>query len=130
MLDASVGVKWFRNEPGSAEARELLRAHGRGEMTIAVPSLFVYEFAGVATRCLSAEEIRELWGRFLEWRINVREIGDVLVRDAFDIRDRYGCTLYAAVSPALSIQLDAPLYSADRKAHGGMPGTILLDGSG
>jgi len=126
VLDASVGVKWFREEPGSAEARALLRAHGAGELRIAVPSLFVYEFASVATRFLTADEARELWERFLAWRISVREVGDSLMRDAFDMRDRYGCALRDAISPALAAQLGATLYSADRRAHGGMPDTVII----
>ena len=126
VLDASVGVKWFRDEPGSAEARALLRAHGSGEVRIAVPSLFVHEFAGVATRFLDAEEVRELWARFLDWRIHVREVSDSLMRDAFALRDRYGCTLYDAISPALAVQLGATLYSADRRAHGGIPDVVIF----
>ena len=126
VLDASVAVKWFRDEPGSAQAREVLRAHGAGDLTIVVASLFVYEFLGVATRFLSAKEARELWSRFLGWRLHVREVGDSLASDALDVRDRYGCSLYDAVSPALAGQLDAPLYSADRRAHGDVPGVVLL----
>ncbi len=126
VLDASVGVKWFRDEPGSAEARALLRAHGAGEVRIVVPSLFVYEFASVASRFLTGDEVRELWRRFLDWRISVRELGDSLMRDAFDIRDRYGCAVYDAVSSALAAQLGATLYSADRRAHGGMPDVVIL----
>ncbi|MDF1542065.1 MAG: type II toxin-antitoxin system VapC family toxin [Anaerosomatales bacterium] len=126
VLDASVGVKWFRDESGSAEARAMLRSHGSGEIRIVVPSLFVYEFAGVATRLLQLDEARDLWARFLDWRISVREVGDSLMRDAFDIRERYGCTLYDALSPALAAQIGATLCSADRRAHGGMPGAVII----
>jgi predicted nucleic acid-binding protein len=126
VLDASVGVKWFRDEPGSAEARELLRAHGAGEVVIVVPSLFVYEFVAVATRLLAPEQARELWTRFVAWRIHVREVGDRLIGDALDVRFAHGCSLYDAVAPALAAQLHAPLYSANRRAHGGVEGAILL----
>lgn len=126
VMDASLGVKLFRMEDGSREARELLAAHGRGDVTIVVPSLFVYEFMGVAARYLHAEESHELWRRFLEWRINVREIGDVLMRDAIGVRERYGCSLYDAFAPALAAQIKAPLYSSDRRAHGAWPGAVIL----
>ena len=63
VLDASVAVKWFRSEPGSDDARELLRRHGSGDVVITVPSLFVYEFAGVAFRLLDPGERDELWRR-------------------------------------------------------------------
>ncbi len=126
VLDASVAVKWFRTEPGTAEARQLLEAHADGDLVIVVPSLFVYEFIGVASRYLSAAETKELWRRFLGWRIHVREVGDSLMRDALDIQERYGCALYDAVAPALAAELEAPLYSADRRAHGSWPGAVFV----
>jgi predicted nucleic acid-binding protein len=130
VLDASVAIKWFRDEPGSVEARKILRAHGAGDLTIVVPSLFVYEFLGVATRLLKQEESRELWRRFLGWRLQVREVGQSLMGDALGIRELYGCSFYDAVAPALAGQLGAPLYSADRRAHGAVPGVVLLDEAG
>jgi predicted nucleic acid-binding protein len=91
-----------------------------------VPSLFVYEFAGVATRLLDPGERDELWRRFLSWRIVVREVGDGLMSDSMRIADRLGCSLYDAVAPALAESLDAPLVSADRRAHALWPGVTLL----
>jgi predicted nucleic acid-binding protein len=126
VLDASVGVKWFRDEPGSEQAREILAAHGRGEVTIVVPSLFVYELMGVAARFLGEDDVRELWRRFLTWRIHVREIGDSLITDSLAVRHKLGCSLYDAVAPALADQLQAKLYSADERAHGGWPGVEVV----
>ena len=126
VLDASVAIKWFRNEPGTMEARQLLEAHADGDLVIVVPSLFVYEFIGVASRYLSAAETKDLWRRFLGWRIHVREVGDSLMRDSLEIQERYGCALYDAISPSLAAQLEAPLYSADRRAHGSWPGVVFV----
>lgn len=126
VLDASVGVKWLRNESGSAEAVELLRAHGRGDVTIVVPSLFAYEVMAVATRVLGPDDAAEFWDRFLTWHIHVRQIGDALMRDALEARMRLGCSLYDAFAAALAQQLDARLYSADAVAHGGWPGVVIL----
>lgn len=126
VLDASVGVKWFRDEAGSTEARELLHRHGTGEITLSVPSLFVYEVMGVAARTLEGPDLEELWVRFLEWRIKVAELDDGLMRRALGVRARTGCTLYDAVAPALAERLGAPLYSADRSAHGSYPGVVIL----
>jgi predicted nucleic acid-binding protein len=127
VLDASVGVKWFRDESGSGEARALLAEHGRGEITIVVPSLFVYEFVAVATRTLSTEQTTRLWEHFLTWRVHVRTVGDRLVQDAIEMKKRLECTLYDAVAPALARSLRAPLYSADRRAHGRGEGVVFVD---
>jgi predicted nucleic acid-binding protein len=126
VLDASVGVKWFRDEPGSDHARALLKAHGAGEITIVVPSLFVYELMNVAARCLDPQDLVGFWERFLAWRIPVRSVGDDLVRASIAARATLGCSLYDAVAPALAAELDAPLYTADRAAHAGWPGASFV----
>ncbi len=126
VLDSSVGAKWFRDEAGSAEARELLRAHGRGEVAIVVPSLFVYEVFGVAARELTTAELAGLWRRFIAWRIRVREMDAALVPAALAVRDRLGCSLYDAFAPAVAEQAGAPLYSADERAHKAWPGVVIV----
>lgn len=126
VLDSSVGVKWLRDEPGSGEARDLLAAHGRGEVTLLVPSLFVYELFGVASRQLSAPDLEELWERFLTWRIHVREIDVGLMPAALSVRERLGCSLYDAFAPAVAEQADVALCSADERAHGKWPGVTLI----
>jgi predicted nucleic acid-binding protein len=126
VLDSSVGVKWLRDEPGSAQARDLLVAHGRGQTVIVVPSLFVYELFGVASRELAGDELGELWERFLTWRIRVREMDATLMPAAIDAQRRLGCSLYDAFAPAVAEQTDATLYSADERAHGRWPGVVLV----
>lgn len=126
VLDASVAVKWFRTEPGSPEARDLLRRHGAGEIGIVVPSLFVYEFLGVASRQLTPDECDALWARFLDWRIGIREVSDGLVRTALRVSRELGCSFYDAVAPALAEELGCALYSADARAHGRWPGVVLV----
>ena len=125
VLDASVGVKWFRDEPGAPDARELLAAHGRGDLEIVVASAFVYEFMAVATRTPSLD-LSQLWTRFVRWRIRVREIDSPLMLAALAVRETSGCALYDAFAPALAEELGATLYSADRRAHGDWPGAVLL----
>ena len=125
VLDASVGVKWFRSEPGAAGARELLAAHGRGDLDIVVASVFVYELMAVASRTPTVEA-NQLWAHFIRWRIRVREIDSRLMLAALEVRRRSGCALYGAFAPALAEELGATLYSADRRAHGDWPGAVLL----
>jgi predicted nucleic acid-binding protein len=127
VLDASVGVKWFRNEPGATEARELLAAHGRGELELVVASVFVYELMAVASTTPTVDP-SQLWVRFVRWRIRVREIDSPLMLAALAVQRARGCSLYDAFAPALAEELGAPLYSADRRAHGDWPGAVLLGG--
>ncbi|MCE5203017.1 MAG: hypothetical protein ABFC80_00230 [Coriobacteriales bacterium] len=40
--------------------------------------------------------------------------------------DRLGCDVYDACAPAVATLLDAPLYSANRRAHAACPGAVLI----
>jgi predicted nucleic acid-binding protein len=126
VLDSSVGAKWFLDEPGSVDSRALLAAHGRGDLSIVVPSLFVYEVFAVAARVLAPAAADELWERFLSWRIHVRELDAALMPAALAVQRRLGCSLYDAVAPAVAEQAGATLYSADARAHARWPGVVLL----
>ena len=126
VLDASVGVKWFRDEAGTDGALQLLRAHGRGDVELVVPSLFVYEVVAVATRTMSTEHADVFWERFVSWRVSVVEVGATLVHEALTVRGELGCSFYDAVAPALARELAARLCSADVRAHGAWPEVMLL----
>lgn len=126
VLDASVGVKWFRDEPGTDDALKLLHAHGRGEIGIVVPSLFVYEVVSVATRSMAITHGVEFWERFVSWRLSVVEVGASLVSEALAVRQELDCNFYDAVAPALARDLGARLCSADVRAHAGWPEVMLL----
>lgn len=130
VLDASVGAKWFLDERGSRSARELLRDHGLGRLSIAVPSLFVYEVMSAATRGYVRDLGHDVWRWLAEWRIGMWELNGPLMCEALEVRARLGCSLYDAFSPALAGMLDAPLYSADRRAHAAWPGVVLIDDEG
>jgi predicted nucleic acid-binding protein len=91
-----------------------------------VPSLFVYEVFAVASRTLGDDDLSELWSRLLSWRLRVRDVDAALVPEALHIRGELGCSLYDAFSPAVALQADAVLYSADAKAHGQWPDVVLL----
>lgn len=126
VLDASVGVKLFRNESGSLEARDLLASHGTGEITLCVPTLFLFEFGGVSRRLLRVREARNLWDAVMTWRLGVYELSPALAQESWNQCESIGCSFYDAVSPALATLLNAPLYSADRRAHSRYPDVVLI----
>ncbi len=126
VLDASVGVKLFRNEAGSLEARDLLKRHGSGELTLCVPTLFLYEFGGVSRRLLGLHEARTLWDAVMTWRLGVYELSPALAQESWNQCESLGCSYYDAVSPALATLLAAPLYTSDRRAHAGYDGATIL----
>jgi predicted nucleic acid-binding protein len=126
VLDASVGVKWFREEPGSPEARDLLRACAAGDVRLAVPTVFLYEVLDVARRHLGAGGARRVWHAFSNDEVAVLGPDAELVELTLEVAERLGCTLYDAAAPALAQRLGWPLASADRRAHGDVPGVMLI----
>ena len=125
-LDASVGVKWFRDETGSDEARDLLRQHINGEILIGVDSLFYYEVMRAASRVGGPRDAERIWRDLADFDLVTVPLGEELVGAAVDSAATLGCTLYDAFSAGLADLLDAPLYSADARAHGKHPRVRLV----
>lgn len=124
VLDASVGVKWFRDEAGSVDARELLALHGAGEVQLAVPAVFVFEVLDVARRHLGNTGAEVLWDTIQHDEIEV--VSAALIESSLAWSRKLDCTLYDAAAPALAEALDAQLVSADRRAHGEFPGVRII----
>jgi predicted nucleic acid-binding protein len=126
VLDASVGVKWYRDEAGSDAAKALLREYGRERALLVVDTLFFYEVLRAATRDSFPEDSVRIWDDLVRLNLITVPLGNELVGAAVRARERLGCALYDAFSAGLADLLEAPLYSADARAHGAHPGVRLL----
>lgn len=126
VLDASVGVKWFRDEAGSEAAHDLLARHVDGDVVLAVDSLFVHEVLAVSSRDGHAEDVERVWRDLRALDLAVVPLGDALVSAAASQRAALGCSLYDAFSAGLASLLGAPLCSADERAHGRYPDVQLV----
>lgn len=126
VLDASVGVKWFRDEPGSEQARALVEEHIAGTLAIAVDTLFGYEVLRAASRDAEPRDAIRIWSDIARLDLITVPLGEELVAAAADARTALGCSLYDAFSAGLATLLEAPLYSADARAHAAHPGVRLI----
>ncbi|MBE0416750.1 MAG: type II toxin-antitoxin system VapC family toxin [Coriobacteriia bacterium] len=126
VLDASVGVKWFRDEPGSEESRGLVEEHIAGTLTIVVDTLFCYEVLRAASRDTEPRDATRIWSDLARLDLITVPLGEELVAAATDARADLGCSLYDAFSAGVASLLGAPLYSADARAHGAHPGVRLI----
>jgi predicted nucleic acid-binding protein len=126
VIDASVGVKWFRDEAGTEEARDLLRHHASGGVRLVVPMLFLYEVVDVARRHFGVEGARRVWRSLAADELVVSSPDSGLMDRSIDVAETLGCTLYDAAAPALAEHLGCELVSADRRAHGAFPGVVLI----
>ena len=126
-IDASVAAKWLIDEEGSEAA---LRLHVL-EYDLVCPDLLFLEIGNVVWRKVRAREIEESDGRamvaaILEAPVDV-EAGATLLPAAWEIAVRYDRSLYDGVYLALSLALDAPLVTADRRLARALRGTDLAE---
>ena len=126
VLDASVGAKWFRDEPGSAEAMRLLDDQRDGHVALHVPEHFVVEVLSVVNRRFGPAAVIPAWDLAVLAGIEVHPLTPELVGEAARQCAVLGCSLYDALAPALAVLLGGELCSADRRAHGGVEGVRLI----
>lgn len=126
VFDASAGVKWFRDEAGSRQARELLTDHVEQRALIVVDTLFFYEVLAAATRDRACDDAVRVWGDLASQELITVPLGCELVAAAMKARAQLGCSLCDAFSAGLADLLGAPLYSADARAHGAHPRVRLI----
>jgi predicted nucleic acid-binding protein len=128
VLDASVGVKWFKPEVHQAEALSLLARAVSGEIAIAVPTHFVHEVLSVVRRHYTPHDIVPAWERLKASGVAVLPLSDEVVAEAAAQCEVLGCSFYDALAPACASLLGATLASADERAHGAYPGVCLVPG--
>ncbi len=115
--DASVVIKWFRQEEVFAEQALALRAAFlKGQVAISVPSLVAYELSNVLRykSDLATDQVQEavqsLFEMGLEWTMPTT----ALMRRAVEIARIHDTTVYDAVFVALAEALEAAFITADK----------------
>lgn len=126
VLDASVGVKWFKHEYGDEAALEMLRSTAADDLTIVVPTHFVHEVLSFVLCHFSDADIVPAWEQLVESGITVIPLTDEVVREAALQCSALGCAFYDALAPACAALLGATLVSADARAHRRYPGVRLI----
>lgn len=125
VMDASAGVKLFVDERGCDVVRGLFASHAQDDLHIAVPDIFIYEVLRTVWRRLP-KRLDEARSFFAHAHITQKPPDDRLIRAAMEQSALLGCDLYDAFPAGLATLLNAPLYSADAKAHARYPGVVLI----
>lgn len=121
VIDASVAVKWFVDEKGSALARQLLETR---QGFIHIPDIFLVEVAAVLVRNANADKSSHAIARAGLFRlidlidrqclILVRTPPDQIIR-ASDLAINLGHPLKDCIYLALAIELGRELITCDAK---------------
>lgn len=116
VVDASVVLQWLLQET-STGSRDILEAHLNGSEPLVAPELLNYEVANVlATKTkLAAGEASELFGIFLDLRIETYSLGPDKYKASLELASRLRVTVYDPSYLALALTLHVRLVTADKK---------------
>jgi len=115
VLDSSIIVKWFLKELYSEEAIKVRNDYVQRKISIAVPSLLIYEvlnalrYSGV----YSEEELKEICLALNKYGFEIHDIEGDLKSKVVEITYRHNITVYEASYVALAMKLKTVLYTAD-----------------
>ncbi|MFW6159350.1 MAG: type II toxin-antitoxin system VapC family toxin [Planctomycetota bacterium] len=117
VLDASVAVKWFLDERGSAQARDLRNQYRDGSVELAAPDLLVYEVTNalVCQRVYDPEAVDSAVETLLSLDLILSQPQlDLMSRAAAIAREVNGA-VYDAAYVALAEMMEGVLATADRR---------------
>ena len=126
VVDASVAIKWFVEEPGSATALGLRASHVQGKLQLIAPELIIYEITNVLIRHprFEAYQIDHAIDTLFELQMEILVPTPALVHAALHTAMRYHLTFYDALYVALAQQLDIELITADQRLHRRVTGAL------
>ena len=118
VVDTSVAVKWFFDEPYSREALRLLEAFEQGRLRPLAPDLIYAEFANtvwkrVVSAHVSAEDGEGVIAAFLDLPLELTP-SPLVLQSAYRLALEHRQSIYDALFLALSLQAGADLVTADR----------------
>ena len=119
VLDASVLVKWFVEEPDTPQALSLKTAYLEGSCGLASLDFAFLEVANALQRSkgFSAPEIKRCCDELYALELDLVALLPDLVYSAVDLATRWNVTVYDAVYLALAKDMGVQLITADRTFH-------------
>ena len=128
VVDASVVIKWFVNEPGTERAQSLAEQAADGELELNAPDLCLVECANVIWKLLTKRHtLTKSQGKdAISWLAGIPLLAvpsKDLIAPAYRLAVSTGVTVYDGMYLALGEALDAPVITADRKMVNRLKGT-------
>lgn len=119
MVDASVALKWFLPEPGSATAERILQAFLSDAVTLFAPDLLLIEAASalwrrsVVQKELTNADVRSIYRDLLTLPLNYQP-SDRMAASAFSLALTHQHSVYDSAYCALAIEMGCEFITADR----------------
>ena len=119
VVDASVAVKWFSEEEGSARALKLRDDHVDGTTTLVAPDLLVYEIANTLRfkPGLDSQAVSKAVEDLFDLQIDLLAPTTEVVRAAAELSTQFGITIYDSSYLSLAKLLGTQVVTADHKLH-------------
>ncbi|MDZ4168481.1 MAG: type II toxin-antitoxin system VapC family toxin [Coriobacteriia bacterium] len=117
VIDSSVAYKWFNDENEShvSTALELLQGHRDGTLLLTAPAHMPTEVLnGLRYSRLGDEYLRRVPGQLAGAEVALVPLDGALLAQALELALAYDLTIHDALFPALAVQLDCDLVTADR----------------
>lgn len=128
VIDASVAVKWFHQEPDTPQAEALEGRIANGEIRAIVPPLLFYEVANALT-FKAGSQLKEVIAAhhvLVSLPFQVTEVLYTTLEDAILIARSHHLSVYDAIYIALAIASDAPLVTADKRLAEAVGAPVVL----
>lgn len=128
VIDASVAIKWFVEEPGSPAAHHLLEAHKAGHSFLVAPDLLIYEVANALLHnpTFTAHEVQRCLEHLYELEVDLVAPLAELVIDTVRLAAAKRLSFYDALYVQLARHLELPFYTADRRLITKLPDHPLI----
>jgi len=117
VLDATVAVKWFTNEPLRDKALLIRDKYVKGLVDLIAPGLLFYEVANALryNPRFGVEEVKNALKALENLGISLYGFEGQLRDTSIELAYRFGITVYDAAYVALAVIQDAVLYTADKE---------------
>lgn len=119
VIDTSVVIKWFVNEPGSIEAQNILKQQQENKIQIVLPEVVLLELVNALYwgKKFQHENIIKVLQAMSKIKIIYRRIDDVQLSTTLLLMTKYKIQSYDSLFIALAEHEKCPLITADRKHH-------------
>lgn len=119
VVDASVALKWFLDEPGAVQALALREGHLRGDILLVAPDLLLYE-VGNALRfkhSFTPSDIQQTLSDLLHFQLELVGPTERLLHHAVELAHQTRLTYYDSFYLAVASDLGTRLITADKRLH-------------